>query len=251
MRAAHRVRQGRGAPDPPRAQDAGGWATATATTIHLTLPGHETRRHQARRRERAAGARDRRRHPARSDQAGPGRPDPPRAGACRPRDPPRARHPLRHDAGQAQRRRQRAQQPAVGALLAGHGRLLPRAGRHRSPARAPGPRRLGAVELLQHRAHRAAFQVDKAADTVESRITDARERPSRSRSLTSARRSGATRPGLSTRPCGGARRRPCGRGWRRRGRATSCRRTAGPGAPLPPTTGRRGPRPATGRSGRA
>ena len=60
--------------------------------MHVTLPGS---RHddgaQARRRERAARARHRRQDPARADQAGPGRPDPPRPRAHRLRRRPQGR----------------------------------------------------------------------------------------------------------------------------------------------------------------
>ena len=64
------------------------------------------------------------------------------------RHPRRARHPVRDDAGQARRRRQRAQRAALDALLARHRRLLPGPGRRRPAAGPAGPGRLPALQLL-------------------------------------------------------------------------------------------------------
>ena len=74
------------------------------------------------------------------------------AGRAHRRRARRARPALRHAAAQARRRRRRAQRAALGDLGAGQQGVRAGALRHRPPAGAPGPGRLRAARVQQHRA---------------------------------------------------------------------------------------------------
>ena len=87
------------------------------------------------------------------------------------RGPRRARHPLRHAAGQARRRRQRPQRAAVDARLARHRDF------HRvrvGIGRPPGRQDVADFVLSNYSTverKELPFQVDRAADAVESLLT--------------------------------------------------------------------------------